>query len=130
MLFARPRILLVAFIALLQCFVPLIHAHAHEMGPSHIHSHVFEPNAGKHAHSASSEIKASTSTSAAIGVSSEYKRERFLLPIIGAIAAVFLAAVATKRRIYFSPARRPAVRSLFHNRPPATAPPVLAAQLI
>jgi small neutral amino acid transporter SnatA (MarC family) len=130
MLFPRFKFLVVAFVALLQCFAPLIHAHAHAHGvpgDHHVHIHASELDALAPAPSATPEATVPDSTSTAIGVSQEFKRDFILLPVLGLIVVAFLLAAVVSRRIP-SPHRHCAVkRTLPHSRPPATAPPVWAA---
>lgn len=128
MRFLRIRFIIVACIALLQCFAPLIHAHAHEVpGEAHVHIHADELDIPAQAPGATPRIKAPDSTSTAIGVSQEFKRDFFLLPILGLIVVAFLLADVVSRHVP-SLRRQPAPkRTLPHSHPPATAPPIQGA---
>ena len=124
----RPlKMLIVTCIALLQCLVPLIHAHAHEVaGMQHVHIHLEGLGAGAQP-AANQAIQASDVESAAIGVTQEFKRDHFLLPILGAAVAIILL-VALVSRSTLPPFR--AWRgnpSPLYCRPPATAPPAQTA---
>lgn len=121
------KFLVVAFVALLQCCLPLIHghAHAHEMpGPHHVHIH--GDGLGMAGSAAMPEIKAPGDYSPAIGVSEEFKRDFFLLPVPGIIAILFLAAAGQSRRALQPRDAHGCVATPLHGRPPATAPPARA----
>jgi hypothetical protein len=122
----RIKVVIVACIALLQCLVPLIHAHAHEVGKYHVHIHVDELNASAEPGGMST-IKAPDGESAAIGVTQEFKRDFFWLPILGALVLLFLLSVLPGRYILPALRSRPSNPSSPHHRPPATAPPVRSA---
>ena len=128
MQFSRFKFLVIAFVALLQCFVPLIHAHAHDAGgQNHVHFHAdaFSPQLLTAA--ATPEFTAPADASPAIGVSQEFKRDGFLLPVLGLMVVMFLAAAGVTR-VAFPPRKQHVVlRTPFHGRPPATAPPKRAA---
>lgn len=132
----RLKFPLVAFLALLQCLVPLIHghlggqsgAHAHE-GPGGVYAHVHADEFNPERLSASGKpaLTAASDEAPAIGVSQEFKRDHFVLPILGCIVAIFLVAAFRGRTAVFRRAVRPMFRMVFHSRPPATAPPARAA---
>ncbi len=125
---------LFALIALLQCFVPLIHAHAHEVDHepqhAHLHLHVFNLDTGADEAHAESELKASTSLPSTVGVASEYKREPTLLPIIATTGVVFPAAAHRAWRPVLPSVQHPPAGMPYRAKPPATAPPALAARII
>jgi len=124
----RLKFLVVALVALLQCALPLIHAHAHETpGTHHVHIHGDELGAAVPAPAATPEIKVPATASPAIGVSQEFKRDTSLLPVIGFLVAVFLAAAFIGRTVLFPRKQRAALAAPLHSRPPATAPPARAA---
>lgn len=132
MIAARTRILLIACIALLQCLVPLIHAHAHEVdhGPQHVHLHLFDLDAGAQAPHTASESKVSASLPGTVSVVGECKHELPFEPVLVASAMAFPALAHEGLRPVFPPTRHTPARGRFHSRPPATAPPRLAAQRI
>jgi hypothetical protein len=130
MVLPRIKFLVVALVALLQCFAPLIHAHAHAHevpGNYHVHFHAPELDAGASEPSATPEATVPDSTSAAIGVSQEFKRDFVLLPILGLIVVAFLLAAVVRRHTPSLRRQRAAKRTLLHSHPPATAPPVQGA---
>lgn len=124
----RISALLIACIALLQCFVPLIHAHAHEPthGPqhAHVHLHIFNLDTGAQEIHSESELKASTNIPSTVGIASEYKRELSLLPILAATGVILPVARHQGWRPIFPPVQHPHARNPHRTRPPATAPPV------
>ena len=128
MFLSRIKFIVVACVALLQCFVPLIHAHAHEVpGKYHVHIHADELDTAQRAPGAMPEMNAPDSASMAIGVSQEFKRDFFLLPILGLIVVVFLLAAVVGRHVFSRRLSCAAKGISAHSRPPATAPPVQGA---
>lgn len=128
------KFLLVALLALLQCLAPLIHGHlgghadAHEgIGEFYAHFHADEFNTALASASDTPAFTAASDETPAIGVSQEFRQDNFLLPILGFVVAVFLVAVSRKRPAVFPRVLRTAIRTVFHSRPPATAPPARAA---
>jgi hypothetical protein len=125
------KTLLIACIALLQCFLPLVHAHAYEAGHdsrhAHVHLHVFNLDTGVQEPHSESELKASTSLPGTVGVASEYKRELSLLPIVAANGVIFPVAVRQGWHPAFPAVRGLPARSLYRANPPATAPPSQSA---
>lgn len=129
MVLPRIKFLVVVFVALLQCFAPLIHAHAHAHevpGNYHVHFHAPELDAASEP-SATPEATVPDSTSAAIGVSQEFKRDFFLLPILGLIVVAFLLTAVVSRHVPSLRRQPTANRTLPHSHPPATAPPIQGA---
>ncbi len=128
MIINRIKTLLIACIALLQCLLPLVHAHAHEAGHdpqhAHMHLHVFNLDTGAREIHSESELKASTGIPGTVGVASEYKRELSLLPIVAANGVIFPVAARQGWRPIFPPVQHPHARNPCRTRPPATAPPV------
>lgn len=121
------KTLLIACIALLQCFLPLVHAHSHEAGHdsqhAHVHLHVFNLDTGAQEIHSESELKASTSLPSTVGVASECKRELSLLPIVALNGVIFPVAVRQGWRPVFPAVWHRPARSLYRAKPPATAPP-------
>lgn len=130
MMLARIRPLLIAWIALLQCFVPLLHAHAHEAspGPRHVHIHILDLDTEAHAAHGGHEFKVASAHAASIGLAGEDKGKRSLQPVIAAAATASPAAAQPVPRKAFRPAQHAPASNGLHARPPATAPPSLAAQ--
>lgn len=127
---SRLKFLMVALLALLQCVLPLIHGHADAReapGTHHVHFHADEFSPELPSASATPEFTMPGERSPAIGVSQEFKRDSFLLPIIGFIVAVFVAAALASRHVFFPRTRSTLIATRLRTRPPATAPPFLAA---
>lgn len=124
------KTLLIVCIALPQCFLPLVHAHAHEGSHdprhTHVHLHVFNLDTSVQELHAESGLQASTSLPDTVGSAGEYKRELSLLPIVAAYWMIFPAAVRQGWHPAFPAVRHRHARSLYRANPPATAPPAQA----
>lgn len=132
----RPlKLLVVMLVALLQCFVPLLHAHAHTQAYAHQHvdgvDHVHVNGVLLESDQADShampEMKAPHDHPQAIGMSEEFKRDGFgaLLLQAALVTCLLIAVFAVSRRaIKLAEPSTPVLKRSPHYRPPATAPPV------
>lgn len=129
---SRLKFLVVALVALLQCFAPLIHGHAnaHELdGVSHVHLHGDVVEVIEQVPGATPAVDKAHDHTPAIGVAKEFKRDGFFTLLIQAVligSALILLAVAA-RAGFHSRGHRREPKASPHAHPPATAPPGGAA---
>lgn len=118
----RKSLLLAWTLAFLQCFVPLLHAHAgglHTSGDAHIHLDALNTGA-RHAHT---EFRVDLADTPSLSAPSEFKRDSFFSgdDLLVAVNPIPQAATLTTVRLNLAPSSyHPAFQQLT---PPAQAPP-------
>jgi hypothetical protein len=122
MILKYKSMLLVWLLALLQCLVPFLHAHAdglHASGDTHIHFDALNTGAQQ----AHSEFRVDLGDTPSVSAPSEFKRDQlFSGDDVGvAIAPIFQPATLATAHLHVAPSSyHPAFQKLI---PPAQAPP-------